>query len=239
MNLALIRLLHLASPTLPVGAYTYSQGLEWAVESGAITNEASAGKWIGDCLTHSLGSFEAVYLAHMLAAWRDSDTLQQEDLDAEFIASRETAELRAETLQMGHSLARLLEDLGIQTVARMQRSGIRESARSPDSGQRPASGLQRRDAGAAPRLAAGRAGAPASGRADAQRRLPVAPDSAFSCCCRGSGKLCRGRSLLPVSSMLERGNAGWPVSRSASLVTAPRRTVVFCLVKRHRGCRSR
>ena len=143
MNLALVRLLHLASPTLPVGAYTYSQGLEWAVESGAITNEASAGKWIGDCLTHSLASFEAVYLAHMLAAWRDSDTLQQEDLDAEFIASRETAELRAETLQMGHSLARLLEDLGIQTVARMQHSGIRESARSPDSGLRPVSGLQR------------------------------------------------------------------------------------------------
>jgi urease accessory protein len=111
MNLALIRLLHLASPTLPVGAYTYSQGLEWAVESGAITNEASAGKWIGDCLMHSLGSFEAVYLAHMLAAWRDSDTLQLKDLDAEFIASRVTAELRAETLQMGHSLVKLLQGL--------------------------------------------------------------------------------------------------------------------------------
>ena len=111
MNLALVRLLHLASPTLPVGAYTYSQGLEWAVESGAITNEASAGKWIGDCLTHSLASFEAVYLAHMLAAWRDSDATQLAELDAEFIASRETAELRAETLQMGHSLAKLLRDL--------------------------------------------------------------------------------------------------------------------------------
>jgi urease accessory protein len=111
MNLALVRLLHLASPTLPVGAYTYSQGLEWAVEIGAICNEASAGKWIGDCLAHSLTSFEAVYLAHMLAAWRDSDTLQLEDLDAEFIASRETAELRAETLQMGHSLVKLLQGL--------------------------------------------------------------------------------------------------------------------------------
>jgi urease accessory protein len=133
MNLALIRLLHLASPTLPVGAYTYSQGLEWAVESGTIHNEASAGKWIGDSLTHSLASFEAVYLAHMLAAWRENDTAQLEELDAEFIASRETAELRAETLQMGHSLARLLEDLGIHTVARMQHSGIRESARSPIS----------------------------------------------------------------------------------------------------------
>jgi urease accessory protein len=111
MNLALIRLLHLASPTLPVGAYTYSQGLEWAMESGAISNEASAGQWIGDCLTHSLASFEAVYLAHMLDAWRNGDMAQLAKLDAEFIASRETAELRAETLQMGHSLTRLLRDL--------------------------------------------------------------------------------------------------------------------------------
>jgi len=111
MNLALIRLLHLASPTLPVGAYTYSQGLEWAVESGAIRNEASAGLWIGDCLAHSLASFEAVYLAHMLAAWRKGDMPQLAELDAEFVTSRETAELRAETLQMGHSLARLLRDL--------------------------------------------------------------------------------------------------------------------------------
>jgi len=111
MNLALIRLLHLASPTLPVGAYTYSQGLEWAVESGAISNEASAGQWIGDCLAHSLASFEAVHLAHMLAAWRKGDMPQLAELDAEFIASRETAELRAETLQMGHSLVKLLQGL--------------------------------------------------------------------------------------------------------------------------------
>lgn len=111
MNLALIRLLHLASPTLPVGAYTYSQGLEWAVESGAIRNEASAGQWISDCLSFSLASFEAVYLAHMLAAWRNYDPAQLAELDAEFIASRETTELRAETLQMGHSLAKLLRDL--------------------------------------------------------------------------------------------------------------------------------
>jgi urease accessory protein len=63
-------------------------------------------------------------------------------LDAEFLASRETAELRAETLQMGHSLARLLHDLENPAVARMARSGIRESAATPDSGLRPASGLR-------------------------------------------------------------------------------------------------
>ena len=111
MPLALVRLLHLASPTLPVGAYTYSQGLEWAVESGAVKDEAGALAWIGDCLQFGVAGFEAVYLAHMLAAWRCGDLARLAELDAEFLASRETVELRAETLQMGHSLARLLKDL--------------------------------------------------------------------------------------------------------------------------------
>lgn len=111
MNLALIRLLHLASPTLPVGAYTYSQGLEWAVETAAIKNETDALRWIQDSLEFGLARFEAVYLAHMLAAWEKGDCARLSALDAEFLASRESAELRAETLQMGYSLARLLNDL--------------------------------------------------------------------------------------------------------------------------------
>lgn len=111
MNLALIRLLHLASPTLPVGAYTYSQGLEWAVETGAIKNEAGALLWIRDCLEFGIARFEAVYLAQMLAAWQIGDMARLAEMDAEFTASRESAELRAETVQMGYSLARLLNDL--------------------------------------------------------------------------------------------------------------------------------
>lgn len=109
MNLA--RLLQLASPALPVGAYTYSQGLEWAVEAGTVTNEATALAWIGDQLEWNLGRFEAPLLARMMAAWKlgAGETAQQ--IDAQYLASRETAELRAETLQMGHSLARLISDL--------------------------------------------------------------------------------------------------------------------------------
>lgn len=118
MNPALIPLLQLASPTLPVGAYTYSQGLEWTVESGAVRDEAGAARWIGDCLEFGLARGEAVYLAHMLRAWEADDRARLAELDAEFLATRETAELRAETLQMGHSLARLLGDLGV-SIARM------------------------------------------------------------------------------------------------------------------------
>src|ERR1035437_1438265 len=110
-TLALVRLLQLASPALPVGAYTYSQGLEWAVESGRIRNEASAGQWIGDLLSGSIGRFEAPLLVHLMQHWRDQNHAEVKRLNADFLASRESAELRAESLQMGFSLKRLLADL--------------------------------------------------------------------------------------------------------------------------------
>ena len=109
--LPLLRLLQLASPALPVGAYTYSQGLEWAVESGLVRTEAQAATWIGELLEWSLAGFEAPLLARQLAAWSQGDDTEVARLDADFLASRETAELRAETAQMGWSLARLLAEL--------------------------------------------------------------------------------------------------------------------------------
>ncbi|HRE16067.1 MAG TPA: urease accessory protein UreF [Rhodocyclaceae bacterium] len=109
--LALARLLQLASPALPVGAYTYSQGLEWAVECGDVRDEASAGAWIVDLLRHAIGRFEAPLVAALMRAWADGNTEEVTRLNAEFLASRESAELRAETVQMGFSLRRLIADL--------------------------------------------------------------------------------------------------------------------------------
>jgi urease accessory protein len=111
MSRALTRLLQLASPALPVGAYTYSQGLEWAVEAGTVTDEATTLAWIGDQLEWNFGRFEAPLLAQMMAACKVGARETAQALDAQYLASRETAELRAETLQMGHSLARLISDL--------------------------------------------------------------------------------------------------------------------------------
>ncbi len=110
--LPLARLLQLASPALPVGAYTYSQGLEWAVQCGTVSDEASAGQWIGDFLELGLGRFELPLLAAALTAWQTQDTTRLDALDALFLASREAAELRAETVQMGFSLRRLARELG-------------------------------------------------------------------------------------------------------------------------------
>lgn len=107
----LVRLLQLASPALPVGAFSYSQGLEAAIEQGTVRDAASAGRWIGDVLEHAMASFEAPVLARLLAAWRAGDAAGVEHWNAQFLASREAAELRAETVQMGYSLRRLLADL--------------------------------------------------------------------------------------------------------------------------------
>jgi urease accessory protein len=111
VNPSLVRLLHLASPALPVGAFSYSQGLEWAVESGSITTEAAAKQWISDALHFALSRCEAPALISLMRVWSAEDKQEIKRLNAEFIATRETSEIRAETLQMGYSLARLLRDL--------------------------------------------------------------------------------------------------------------------------------
>lgn len=111
--LALVRLLQLASPTLPIGAYSYSQGLEWCVESGTIRDAASAQAWIGDLLVQVQAAGEAPVLWRLCATAARSDWDGFDRWHAWFRASRESSELLAETLQMGGSLARLLVDLDV------------------------------------------------------------------------------------------------------------------------------
>ena len=121
---SLARLLQLASPALPVGAYSYSQGLEAAVEAQVVTDSKSAGRWIGDALTLSLAKFEAPAWCRLYSAWQARDFDEVRRLNGVFCATRETAELRAETLQMGYSLRRLCVELGefdAGAIAELQR----------------------------------------------------------------------------------------------------------------------
>ena len=107
----LLWLLRLASPALPVGAYSYSQGLEWAVAADWVRDDATAGTWIGDHLTLVLGRLELPLLGAALRAWRDDDRDEARRLNSLFLASRETRELREEAAQMGHSLMALARQL--------------------------------------------------------------------------------------------------------------------------------
>ncbi|WP_017478369.1 urease accessory protein UreF [Pseudomonas sp. PAMC 26793] len=104
-------LLRLASPQLPIGGYSYSQGLEMAVEQARVTDPASAGRWISDQLLLNLARFEApLLLAHCKAA-AEQDWPRLAQLCEEHRASRETRELYQESRQMGYSLHQLLNGL--------------------------------------------------------------------------------------------------------------------------------
>ena len=107
----LLRLLHLASPTLPVGAYSYSQGLEAAIDAGLIKDEKSAQAWIADTLAYSIARLEAPLFCRLYRAWQSEDRDGITHWNDFFLASRDSAEFRAETVQMGYSLAKLLRDL--------------------------------------------------------------------------------------------------------------------------------
>jgi urease accessory protein len=108
----LLAALHLASPALPVGGFAYSQGLERAVEDRLVTDEASAGRWIGDLLLLVLARYEAPLWLRAFDAGAAGNAAAFEACNAELLAARETAELRAESWQMGASLLRLLPALG-------------------------------------------------------------------------------------------------------------------------------
>lgn len=104
-------LLRLASPQLPIGGYSYSQGLEMAVENSVVVDPQSAARWIGDQLLLNLARFEApLLLAHCTAA-ADEDWGELWQLSEEHRASRETRELHLESRQMGYSLQQLLNGL--------------------------------------------------------------------------------------------------------------------------------
>jgi urease accessory protein len=103
----LTALLHLASPALPIGAFSYSQGLEAAVEAQWIRDGDTAREWIEDGLLHVLARGELAFIAHQFARWQNDDAPALAQADKQFLASREAAELRRETEQMGWSLKQL------------------------------------------------------------------------------------------------------------------------------------
>ncbi|MDH4611806.1 urease accessory UreF family protein [Pseudomonas sp. BN102] len=111
------QLLRLASPQLPIGGYSYSQGLELAVDTGLVHDPDSAARWIEDQLLLNLARFEApLLLAHCEAA-AEGDWAELKTLAGRHRASRETRELHLESRQMGYSLQQLLNDLPEQDEA--------------------------------------------------------------------------------------------------------------------------
>lgn len=114
---ALLHLLQFASPALPIGGYSYSQGLETAIDAGAVIDAVKAREWIASYLDEVIARWDAPLLWRLLKAFEAGDDDAVALWSERFIASRDTAEFRAETIQMGYSLTRLLDELGVADVA--------------------------------------------------------------------------------------------------------------------------
>lgn len=108
-DLGLLRLLQLASPNLPVGGFTYSQGLEWAVEAGWVRDAEGFRAWQREQLEDTLGHLDWPLLARLYRACLGEDAESFARWSRFLLANRETAELRLEEQQRGRALARLLD----------------------------------------------------------------------------------------------------------------------------------
>ena len=108
----LLQLLWLASPALPVGGFSYSEGLESAVDAGLVHDEASASDWLVDHLLLSLARSDLAVVAQAIPAWRSHDLARITALNDWVLQTRETAEIRQQTEQMGRSLFTWAESLG-------------------------------------------------------------------------------------------------------------------------------
>jgi urease accessory protein len=113
-----LHLLRLVSLGFPVGAFSYSRGLEWAVHSGIVSDESGVRDWVLGTLEYSYAALDGALF------WRMAHTLKQDDcerflaLDALLAAGRESRELALEDRRMGETLLRLLRDLEVPLAQR-------------------------------------------------------------------------------------------------------------------------
>ncbi len=128
---ALLRLLQLCSGTLPIGGFTYSQGIEWAVECGWISDQQDLSDWLADLIDTNLARVEIPSLVRLYHACEKGEVESLGHWSSWLLATRETRELRDEEQQRGRALTSLLVDLDIKhanewrdTLGRCQLAGF-------------------------------------------------------------------------------------------------------------------
>jgi len=113
-NPSLLKLMRLTSPSLPIGGYSYSQGLEFAISSGWVHDTSTASDWIQGLLTNSLINLDLPVLQKLYVAWQESDTDRVCYWNNFLSANRDAFELQEEDRQLGKALARLLVNLDLE-----------------------------------------------------------------------------------------------------------------------------
>ena len=106
---SLLQLIWLASPALPVGGFSYSEGLEAAIEWAGVGNEEAASEWLADQLHLSLARSDLAVVARAIPAWRDGEIARIRGLNDWVFQTRESAEFRLQTEQMGRSFVEWLK----------------------------------------------------------------------------------------------------------------------------------
>lgn len=117
---ALLQLIWLASPALPIGGFSYSEGMEAAVDCGLVADEGSAALWLVDQLHLTLARADLAVAAQAIAAWRDNDLDRIAELDGWMLQTRETGEMRQQTEQMGRSMIEWLKAVQPTLAVRAQ-----------------------------------------------------------------------------------------------------------------------
>lgn len=107
-----LRILQLSSPNLPVGGFSYSQGLETAIEKEWIKNNHDLAEWIKAQLRHNLRATDLPLMQRLYHAWQNDQREKIVYWNHMVFACRESQELYAQEVTMGKALARLLCDLG-------------------------------------------------------------------------------------------------------------------------------
>jgi urease accessory protein len=120
-SMSVLRLWQLISPALPVGAYAYSQGLEYAIDSQWLNNKEEVEQWIKGQVKHSLSHMDIPVLKRMYSAWQKKDYEQVKEWSEFLIAARESSELVAEDLHLGRALATLLHELEVPNAEQYYR----------------------------------------------------------------------------------------------------------------------